>query len=299
MSVQHLTKEAFENDPKYGVQLTPTLPSSECKIIVQNGPYGSLWIRVRGDATAFEKVLKTALETNRTIYVAIKQSSLAESCHVCLQSVLAKQFKFHHYHTETDELVWYLWQRTDHHDLIPSYATSIEGGGVMVLSPDEKKVMLVFEYGRYGRCGGAVEPGESTLEAALRETSEETSLELDTSFVPVLCASYDQPQSRDGKINDHFGLYAVKAKSIDVKPLDEVTKVRWFEISKLVEVGKKLLKHLNKNSADPKRQRQENVLVDGVKVNWLDVYGVYQYAAGRTKPILFVRTKKARPMLLY
>ena len=300
-SVLHIKDEFRSNTKRYGVQLTPSIPPSEKKhkIIVQNGLYGALWIRVRGDPKAFQSVLENVLETDRTIYVAIKQSVLAESCHSCLESILEKNFKFYHYHTETDELIWYLWQRKDHDDLVPTYATSIEGGGVMVLSPDEKKVMLVYEYGRYGRCGGAVNPGESTLQAALRETQEETTLELDKTFVPVLCASYDQPQSRDGCINDHFGLYAVKAKSIFVKPKDEVKDCRWFEVSKLVLAGKKLLKHLRKNSSDPKRERQENVLVDGVKVNWMDVYGVYQYAMGHTKPVLFVQTRKPQPMLLY
>ena len=298
-----MKKEKFENDPKYGVQLTPTIPemSSKWSLLVQNGPYASIWIRVNGDraTSEFESRLSRALETDRTIYVAIKQSALPEVSKTILKTLLAKKFKFHHYHDETDELIWYLWQRKDHADLVPRYATSIEGGGVMVLSPDEKKVMLVFEYGRYGRCGGAVDAGESCLEAALRETTEETTLELDKSFVPVLCASYDQPQSRDGCINDHFGLYAVKAKSIDVKPLDEVTKVKWFEISKIVDAGKKLLKDIQKNSSDFKRPQQKNILIDGTKVNWLDVYGVTQYALGHTKPVFFVRTRKPHPMLLY
>ena len=31
----------------------------------------------------------------------------------------------------------------------------------------------------------------------------------------------------------------------------------------------------------------------------MDVYGVYQYAMGHTKPVLFVQTRKPQPMLLY
>ena len=31
--------------------------------------------------------------------------------------------------------------------MVPAYATSIEGVGALVLSPDEKRVLLVWEYG--------------------------------------------------------------------------------------------------------------------------------------------------------
>ena len=95
--VLHIQDEFRSNTKRYGVQLTPSIPPSgkKHKIIVQNGLYGALWIRVRGDPKAFESILKNVLQTDRTIYVAIKQSALAELCHSCLESILAKKFKFH------------------------------------------------------------------------------------------------------------------------------------------------------------------------------------------------------------
>ena len=95
-SVLHIKDEFRSNTKRYGVQLTPSIPPSEKKhkIIVQNGLYGALWIRVRGDPKALQSVLENVLETDRTIYVAIKQSALAESCHSCLESILEKNFKF-------------------------------------------------------------------------------------------------------------------------------------------------------------------------------------------------------------
>ncbi len=39
---------------------------------------------------------------------------------------------------------------------MPSYATSIEGGGMIVLSPDETKVLLVHELGRWVFPGGGI-----------------------------------------------------------------------------------------------------------------------------------------------
>merc|ERR1712183_927867 len=144
------------------------------------------------------------------VYVAIPQPLVSADM---ISVVLGRSYKFHHYHGETDELVWYRWTREGMKDRVPAYATSIEGGGSLILSPDEKKVLLVFEYGRWGRVGGAVDPGESCLEAALRECHEETGIELDDSFQPLLGIGYQQPRSRDGAVNDHFLLFIVRAKS--------------------------------------------------------------------------------------
>ena len=41
--------------------------------------------------------------------------------------------------------------------MVPCYATSIEGVGALVLSPDEKKVLLVWEYGNCKPLSGAVD----------------------------------------------------------------------------------------------------------------------------------------------
>ena len=58
--------------------------------------------------------------------------------------------------------------------MVPCYATSIEGVGALVLSPDpEKKVLLVWEYATGSHSCGAVDQGESILEAAGREAGEE------------------------------------------------------------------------------------------------------------------------------
>jgi hypothetical protein len=40
----------------------------------------------------------------------------------------------------TRELIYYRWSDPKRPDMVPPYATSIEGGGLIVLSPDESKV---------------------------------------------------------------------------------------------------------------------------------------------------------------
>lgn len=47
-----------------------------------------------------------------------------------------------------------------HEDIVPSYATAIEGISALLLSPDEKKVLLIWERGNWKTVTGAVESGE-------------------------------------------------------------------------------------------------------------------------------------------
>ena len=155
-----------------------------------------------------------------------------------------------------EELIYKKWVRENTPNMVPPYATSIEGGGCLVLSPDGSEVMLVHEYGRWGRCGGAVDPGESSLETALREVSEETQIELDLERVnPVrIGISYHQPRSRDGRVNDNFVLFIVYAKkrnrdkdiTIDH---NELSDARWFSIEKLVGEFRKKIDDKNSNEA--------------------------------------------------
>ena len=44
--------------------------------------------------------------------------------------------------------MYYRWNGDAAHDMVPAYSTSIEGGG-LVLSPDESKVLLIWEYGNW------------------------------------------------------------------------------------------------------------------------------------------------------
>jgi 8-oxo-dGTP pyrophosphatase MutT (NUDIX family) len=190
------------------------------------------------------------------VYVGLPQSFVGNSSSTngrdCLALLLSdksnfgsdgKPFQFYNFDPNTNELLYKKWCRVSRNgspttDMVPPYATSIEGGGCLVLSPDGTEVMLVHEYGRWGRCGGAVDPGESSLETALREVVEETAVELnlESDRAPVrigLC--YHQPRSRDGRVNDNFLLFIVYAKSKALK-IDEkeISGARWFSVEKLV-----------------------------------------------------------------
>ena len=167
--VLHIQDEFRSNTKRYGVQLTPSIPPSgkKHKIIVQNGLYGA-------PVDSLEEIPKRREHQERT------SNGQDDIC--CNQTIgtcgvvpfvswvySGKEVQVLSLSHGTDRLAVVSLAEKRSWRSRATYATSIEGGGVMVLSPDEKKVMLVYEYGRYGRCGGAVNPGESTLQAALRE----------------------------------------------------------------------------------------------------------------------------------
>ena len=104
------------------------------------------------------------------VYVALSERSI-DAAHV--RCLLDKGFRFYHHRTSPegeDELVYYAWpDRPDFPDKVPPYATSTEGVGAILLSPDERRVLLVWEYGCWKMPTGAVDAGESALSALRRE----------------------------------------------------------------------------------------------------------------------------------
>ena len=75
-----------------------------------------------------------------------------------------RQYRFWNYNSETSEFIYCKWTDPTHTDAIPPYATSIEGGGLLVLSPDETKLLMVHERGRWSFPGGAVDYNETSFE---------------------------------------------------------------------------------------------------------------------------------------
>lgn len=308
--------ERFLKDKSRFVQLTPTLPKDESNryhVVEQAGPYHSVWIRVRKSIPPRENnVAQSCIRRHalaKAVYVAVPQTLLT-GCSVLISEILALGFRFHRYHPETDELIWYKWIAKSK-DYVPSYATSIEGGGVLILSPDETKVLLVKERGRWGRCGGATDAGESCLHAALREACEETTVEIDTSFEPLFVGSVNQPKSRDGRINDHFMLFVAKAKSEDVRVVDEVSAVRFFDIDALIALLDTAEKHKKRPTAPARKEDEDNAdgssrsgtyirpelaLENGESVSWFEVRSLREYRSGRYRRVLAVKTGKPLPM---
>ena len=131
--------------------------------------------------------------------------------------------------------VYYRWLGDPAHDMVPGYATSIEGVGALVLSPDETKVLLVWEYGSWKHVGGAIDEGESVLTTLARECREEVGIELDAAFAPVSVGGWQISRARDDVVNDNFRAFVVRAASEEVHcDMNEISQAKWFDAKELL-----------------------------------------------------------------
>ena len=224
---------------------------SEGGVLLQAGPFNSLWIRIGCEpgkplvsAAALDGLLTEKLQAQAAkkvpgaLYVAIDEKSV-DSEHV--QCLLKRGFKFYHHRTsdEGDEFVYYAWpDRPDFTDKVPVYATSTEGVGAILLSPDEKRVLLVWEYGCWKMPTGSVDQGESFMTALQREVGEEVGCQIDPAFRPVYVCGWQASCAGDMKINNHFGCFGVRAKSEELTiDHNEIAEAKWFDVSELLKRG--------------------------------------------------------------
>lgn len=81
--------------------------------------------------------------------------------------------------------------------------------------------------------GGAVEAGETLVEAAIREVREETSLSIE----PVALAGHREVIARDdaGKVERHFVILCFASRWLSGEPVlsDELDDSRWVDPSEL------------------------------------------------------------------
>uniref|UniRef100_A0A6V3QBM6 Nudix hydrolase domain-containing protein n=2 Tax=Lotharella globosa TaxID=91324 RepID=A0A6V3QBM6_9EUKA len=290
----------FNEDRTKYVQLTPMIPADGSHtVVVQGSRYGGQWVRMRNHVPA--KDLDACLTTcedvkSGAVYVGIPQRLVSTEY---MSIVLSRGYKFYNHFEATDELIWYKWTRKDVESRVPKYATSIEGGGAIVLSPDEKEFLLVFEYGRWGRAGGALDLGESCIETAIREVDEETGVELDDSFVPLLGLGYQQPCSRDGLINDHFLYFLVKAKTKTIK-LDETELQggKWFDVKESVEAFRKF--RVAWKADKPSEPLPSRMELSKEWVGTMELMAVERFLEKRAHPVTFMKNpKRQKPSIVF
>ena len=207
-----------------GTTATGRLLSQEGAVL-QRGPFHSLWIRVGGSevsTAALEDLVSNALEDQAArkvpgaVYVALDERNVASEHVRCLHRC---GFRFHHHRTSTEaaaeaEFVYYRWpDRPDYPDKVPPYATATEGVGAIVLSPDETRVLLVWEYGCWKMPTGAVDASEGVLQALRRELREEVGCRVDSDFSPLYLGGWQNARAFDERVNNHFSVYAVRAQA--------------------------------------------------------------------------------------
>ena len=146
-------------------------------------------------------------------------------------------------------------------------------------------MLLVWERGGWATPGGAVNVGESKVEALTREVKEEVGLEVDRDRPIQYLGGWSSGRARDNLSNDNFSAFAAHVTSdafiVDNK---EIFECAWFEWKPLLDEwiaqgrpGGRSVKTLDlgKPKADPastaKDQGERNILSTNV-LRGLEVY---------------------------
>lgn len=120
-------------------------------------------------------------------------------------------------------------ERTNpHRPFLAVSAAIFRNGKVLVVRRARKPALNL-----YTLPGGAVEAGETLVEAAIREVREETSLSIE----PVALAGHREVIARDdkGKVERHFVILCFASRWLAGEPVlsDELDDSRWVDLSEL------------------------------------------------------------------
>ena len=230
-------------------------------VLVQRGNFGSIWVRQLDDDSSVAAMIRVAKAAEVQLAAANPKFrggfyiSLSESRCGGLRELRDAGYDFYTHRDESDqvipksvadklagtnavkgtlpepELVYKRW--VGEHNAIPAWATSIEGAAALIFSPPSGNdphapgddLLLVWEHKCWRTVSGAVDKGELVVDTIRREIGEEVGLALDDSFAPLYLGGWQGVRARDGMINDHFSMFALRAASRDftVDELEIVT----------------------------------------------------------------------------
>ncbi len=106
--------------------------------------------------------------------------------------------------------------------------------GAVVINSGKAAITFQKITNSYSFPKGGVDDGESHLEAAIRETNEETGIK-DLKFIKEL-GSYSRGTSADPNILKHITLFLFKTDQIDLAPIDENNTALWVAIDEIENV---------------------------------------------------------------
>lgn len=106
--------------------------------------------------------------------------------------------------------------------------------GTIVIN-DNKVLVIQQKQGFWGFPKGHVEQGENEIETAIRETKEETNLDVIIEDKTRFCLTY---VIEDKNIHKEVVYFVTKVDGkVDIKPqIEEVNSIAWIEISKVEDI---------------------------------------------------------------
>jgi len=208
--------------------------------MVKPGEY-STWIRVLSADVGppqLAAVLARCEESNNkgTIHVYLREKFINRQL---IQQLKSQRYKFHHFVEETQTFVY--GKKTgppsgpDDEDRELVNATAREMVGVLLLSPDEKSVLLVWDMGKWGCLNGSLVTRESVIDGVRREVRSQLSMEVDKTYPSRVVGGWSKAAAKFDCINELLVCFVVKATgtSFDV---DEGMHVQWFLIDELMQL---------------------------------------------------------------
>ena len=247
---------------------------------IKEGLHGSVTLTVKKGSKLnddIELLSSTEQKYNKgAIFISIDETDIGNN----LSIILKNGYKLHRFSKDplnNVNYVYYKWNNPTVEDKVPPYATSIGGAAVCLLSPDEKQVLLVFEYGKFKFVTGSVDCNELTMNTGVREVKEEVNLELDKSFKIRMCGGWNI----SGPINDVLFCYVAKATSTDfVLDKTEVSDGKWFDIEFLKEAYEKMNGYQKMVSS--KMPKSEWFEYKETKLSCASLHFLHNYLQGRT-----------------
>ena len=173
---------------------------------------------------------------------------------------------------------------------VPPYSTAYEGVHAMLLSPDEKEVLLQWEGGgrsSWGTAGGHVEMKEGLLDGVIREIQEEVNVKVDLTKGVKVLGGHQTPASRDNHMNSTHKILMLTALDKDFK-VDgvEVEAAHWFKIEDIVAewVKSGCGKKFELPEALRKPGHEKKLTVSGNNIKNLQALAAGKYLEGGIEP---------------
>ena len=190
--------------------------------------------------------------------------------------------------------VYYRWMGRGE-DKVQARSSSITCGGTLPLSRDGTRVFLLDSgTGPHG----AGDKYEHALETAIRETREETGLEIDTQLPIRYVFGQSLPAARQGGINDNWTFFTATVVDEDAVQLDlnEVSGGDWYSIQSIVDTVKASDDYREGRGAVPLIHSISIPRADGgetpLSLHYSTVHGLLAHVEQRGLSVVTVRSRR-------